>query len=1014
MCYVPVYDKKYENDVEMSKGEALGIKISAPLDRRYAYKLRVRGEVAIPFDHRTEAIFPVYFRKLEDSLVKSGDAYALSFNDDNLEYERSCYQMVRADFAVGAEYLLSVKGRVAGEAEKFALSLEVYYGDSHTRYYYEEPDEKHEINVVDGVAEARVIFKDKVDFAMLKLSAIGFKGEAYIEAPTLTDGEKNYVDGFEYAPEKLGEQSWIGEGFSKSNRPKFTLIANGETAFEGRKSDRLHHFAGVEFEIPESALRNENNEFSLRFEGAGFYGYTVRSVQLITLPKQTEILAVAPYQIVGKPFGVLCYFEKAGEISVKAEEPLRYLGESAVDEGVHVLRFEATELGRNVGIEISDGTYTRSVSVACISDKEDDGVITGTGDFIYINQNYADFYEYLAWYLNENIGDMFTLRSCFRWGATSEADPVFWKKAVGLLKELGIYYVLMIDGRELNGVNANPSLDLLKSEYFLGEQTHERDGAFSYWTQEIDEYESFFYHLLSRKLERSGIYGKYSPVYNKKGEPRIYYAGDNVTNVKEAYEELVKNLARTAEQGATRHTGVTPLFDAFVKAGYKWLGYESMYGSHEMILGAIRGISNSIGNTSFGTHLALQWSTMPAYDPAHFVRYRLSLFLSYMHGVTNINTEEGLWTIETPLADHDRFSYTCTEHRKEQQSLSAYIKTHTRRGKQVRNIAMMVGKYDGMDCFSTGAVYGQAGEYWKYNTPEYSWDLLKVFYPEAEIGAIYHFVKKDGGENLTKNEKAYMEARIEIKEAAKKYQSLGYFTSTPYGVIDLITADAQNLSDYKAIFLLGWNTCSREQLERLSDYMENGGKVVMAKPHLYDSISREEVLTGKALPIACPEAERLLSYRNSGNLIFFDKDAYPIEYAEEYGEQLATLGKEYGSRYVRDTKYVSFTEYALENGATALYLIDINWWDDAKATATLTLSDAAYPFTLDGNRMRTVYVSPSGDKAVMLEACDIDVPEITDLAFALSGIGKANVTVFKGGKAESLSLDVKGNMTVSF
>lgn len=1014
MCYVPIYEKKYESDVNMRKGEALEIKVSAPTDRRYSYKLRVRGEVAIPFNHRTEALFPVYFRKLEDSLVKTEEGYALSFNADNFEHERSCYQMVRADFEPGREYILSVKGRLHGAAESFTLSLEVYYGDSHTRYYYEAPDERHSVDVVDGVAEARIVFKDKVDFAMLKLSAIDFTGEAYIEAPVLTDGEKNFVDGFDYAPERLGDDRWIGEGFSKSNRPKFTLTANGKTVFNGRRADRLHHFAGVEFEIPDSALQDENNEFSLRFDGAGSYGYTVRSVQLITLPKETEILGLAPYQVSGKPFGVLCYFEKACRISVKADAPLRYIGGDTVEAGVQVLRFEAAGVGKNVGIEISDGKYTRSVSVACISDKEDDGIITGTGDFIYINQNYSDFYEYLCWYLNENIGDMFTLRSCFRWGATAEADPVFWKKAVGLLKELGIYYVLMIDGRELNGVNANPSLEVLESEYFLGEQTHERDGAFSYWTQQIDEYESFFYHLLSRKLERSGIYGKYSPVYNKKGEPRIYYAGDNVSNVKEAYGELVKNLARTAEQGATRHTGVTPLFNAFVDAGYKWLGYESMYGPHELILGAIRGISNSIGNKSFGTHLALQWSTMPSYDPAHFVRYRLSLFLSYMHGVTNINTEEGLWTIETPLADHDRFSHTCTEHRKEQYSLSSYIKTHTRRGKQVRNIAMMVGKYDGMDCFSTGAVYGQSGEYWKYNTPEYSWDLLKVFYPEAQIGAIYHFIKKDGGENLTQNEKAYMEARIEIKEAAKKYQSLGYFSSTPYGVIDLISADATNLCDYKAIFFTGWNTCSEQQLERLCDYMAGGGKLVMAKPHLYDSVSREEVLTGKALPLASPVTQRLLSYEKTGNLIFFDKDAYPIEYAEEYGKSLAALGKEYGSQLIRDTKYVSFTEYALENGCAVLYLIDINWWEDAAVGCTLSLADSEYALTLDGNRMRTVYVSPNRKKAVMLEACDIDVSDVTDTSFTLKGIGSAELTLFADGKREDILLEVFGERVVEF
>jgi hypothetical protein len=262
-------------------------------------------------------------------------------------------------------------------------------------------------------------------------------------------------------------------------------------------------------------------------------------------------------------------------------------------------------VGANQNIIISDGKNTRSAEVNVYEEKNDK-VITGSGDFIYINQNFEDFCEYISWYVSENIGDMITLRSSYRCGCTSELDQEFWIKSVKILKGLGLYYALMIDGRELNGVNANPTKEMLDSEYFLGEQTHERDGAFTYWTQDVDEHEAFFYHLLSRKLTRNGIYGKFSPVYDKNKNPRTYYAGDDVTDVKSAYEHLVRNLKCTADDGAIRHTGVTPLFSAFFDAGYKWLGYESMYGNHEIVFGALRGMSNSLGQDSFGAHLALQ------------------------------------------------------------------------------------------------------------------------------------------------------------------------------------------------------------------------------------------------------------------------------------------------------------------------------------------------------------------------------------------------------------------------
>lgn len=999
MSYELIYDKAYEKIQTLSAGGSLQEKVEKQLDNRYRYKVRLRGEVGIPFNHRTEATFPVYFRKLDDSLSETGGEYALSFEESNLEYERSCYQMVRGDFKVNETYTFGVTAKISGAKDNFALTAEVYYGDSKTRYYYEKPDEVHTVALTDcadfTAFEKQIMFREKVDFVMIKLSAIDFKGEALVKTPSLACNGENLVLPYEYAPLKLGEQAWIGEGFSKSNRPTFRLFVNGVKVFEGRKSDRLHHFAGVEFVIPDGALKEKDNEFTLTYGEGNYYDYLIKNFQLITLPKQTELLAVAPYQVKGQEFGVLCHFEKSGKITVNTSEQLQYLGEETVEAGMQALRFAPIATGANAWVEVSDGVVTRKITVKNISEKKEDYIKTGSGDFIYVNQNTDDFYEYLAWYLNENIGDMFTLRSCYRWGATAEADPVFWEKAIAVLKKLGVYYVLMIDGRELNGVNANPPVELLDSEYFLGEQTHERDGAFTYWTQETDEYEEFFYHLLSRKLKRNGIYGRYSPVYNKKGEGRIYYAGDNVSNVKEAYEELVKNLRRTAAEGATRHTGVTPLFHAFLDAGYKWVGYESMYGAHEVILGALRGMSNSVGQKLFGTHAALQWSTMPSSDPAHIVRYRLSLWLSYMHGVSHINTEEGLWTIETPFADYDRYSYACTKHREEQQKLNAFIKTHTRRGKQVRNIAMMVGQYDGMDCFSTGKVYGQAGESWKYAAPEDSWDLLNVFYPQSKLGALYYFVKKGGATNMQYNEQAYIDERLEIKTGAKDYESLGYYTETPYGVIDLIAGDATNLNDYKAIFLTGWNTCSEEQIQRLCAFMDNGGKVLLGKAHLYENVSREEVFAGKGKIVESPWTEKLLSHKN---LEYFDRDGYPADYAEDYRASLNALGKAYASKYIENTKFVSFTEFAEDSGATTLYLLDINWWNDEPATCDLKLGDHKYTLTLGGNTMRVLYVSPNGEKAVLMDNDTVDFEWLSDDEYRFIGNDDTKYTLFVGGK----------------
>ena len=385
-----------------------------------------------------------------------------------------------------------------------------------------------------------------------------------------------------------------------------------------------------------------------------------------------------------------------------------------------------------------------------------------------------------------------------------------------------------------------------------------------------------------------------------------------------------------------------------------------------------------------------------------------------MQGATDINTEEGLWNIENPFEGFDRYSYACTEHRKAQQEFNRFVKAHERKGKQVRKIAMMVGKYDGMDCFSTGRVYGQKKDYWEYSTPEESWDLLKVFYPQAKIGSIYHFVSKGGNTNLREKDEKFLKAWPHLYGGnALDYQSLGYYSSTPYGVIDLISSDAKNLSDYSFIFLTGWNSCSEQQLKRLCDYLEQGGTLMLCKLHLYDSFDRESVLTGKASVIKSEYVDKLLSYEKKGNLIYFDKDSYPIEFKEEYAKELQKAGEKYSSNIFTDSDAISFAEYERENGAKCFYLINIRWWNNQPASIKLNLSNSEYDLTFRDNDMKLIGVSPDKNTAVLVESLDVDILSIDNDKVVLKGIGKAKVAIFNDSITESL-IDVYDKEIIRF
>lgn len=1016
MLYQIVEKKEYQTPYAIGVGASLTETFSGAYDSRYAYKIRLRGEVGIPYLNRTEHTYPIYFRKLDDSLISDGTEYFLNFNKINECYERSAYCMCRGAFKVGKAYRFALRYKAADVKENLSVSLEVYYGGQKTRYYYETADEKHSFALKDAKEfcelEKEIVFQKEVDFVMVKISGVDFKGTASVYTPILTDGETNFVPKFSYIPDELGTQEWIGEGFSLTERPIFTVKVNGIEVFKGHKLDRLHRFAGVEFVLPNGILADEN-KVEICFDKANRYPYIVKEIQWIALPKEFEIVGVSSLQVKDRPFGVLCYTGDAEKIEVENSSVLSYQGCEDIGEGYKVVKFlPKTTSGQLVCGIVADGVR-REFTLDSVVENSENEVLTGSGDFIYVHHDFSDFIEYLSWYLNKNVGNMLTVRCCYRWGMTAEYNEEFWKRAVKALCAVGLKYALMIDGRELNGVNANPTLEVMKSKYFLGEQTHERDGAFTYWTQQFSEHEMLFYHLLSAKLQRNGIYGKLSPVYDKNGEAYLFYTGQEIHNVKEAYEELVRNLKNTGADGATRHTGVTPLFSAFFDAGYKWLGYESMYGPHELILGAIRGMSRAIGQKSFGTHLALQWSTVPCDDYAHALRYKLSLYLSYMHGVTEVNTEEGLWNIENPFTGFDRFSKACVSHREEQSEFYKFVLNHKRTGTFSTKIAMMVGLYDGMDCFSTGKVYGQHGEEWKYAAPEKSWDLLKVFYPQADINSIYYYIKKNGRANLDEEEKTFLDEFDFLYRDVTDYKSLGFYSATPYGVIDLISAKAENLNDYEFIFFTGWNSCTEEQVKRLCAYMENGGTLLMAKPHLYDSLSRKEVLFGKAEILSSEWTEKLLSYREKGRLIYFDTDAYPIE-IEGYEKTLKELAKKYSSGYITQTENVSFSEYEQSTGERTIYLLNIDWWDEKPATCKLCLGKEEYPIELRGNKACTLRISASGAVAALTDSVALDIAQVSENSAVIKGFGSGEITVYANGQARTQSVCVNGETIITF
>ena len=198
-----------------------------------------------------------------------------------------------------------------------------------------------------------------------------------------------------------------------------------------------------------------------------------------------------------------------------------------------------------------------------------------------------------------------------------------------------------------------------------------------------------------------------------------------------AYNECLERI-NSQRFGVKRHTGPAATFKYMLEGGYEWVGAETMYGTMEPLMSFLRGATLDRNITSLGVHHALQWSSSPEDAPEHVRRYRLALYVSYMQGATEINSEEGLFHLEEYYSNFNRFSKACIEHKEQQKDFYRYVSTHTRRGKFYTPLAIIHGRYDGWHGFGRNSTWGWQGI--TDTDAEKSWDMLSEFYPESNLG----------------------------------------------------------------------------------------------------------------------------------------------------------------------------------------------------------------------------------------------------------------------------------------
>ncbi|MCK4591479.1 MAG: hypothetical protein KAT86_06965, partial [Candidatus Latescibacteria bacterium] len=229
-------------------------------------------------------------------------------------------------------------------------------------------------------------------------------------------------------------------------------------------------------------------------------------------------------------------------------------------------------------------------------------------------------------------------------------------------------------------------------------------------------------------------------------------------------------------------------------------------------------------------------------------------------------------------------------------------------------------------------------------------------------------------------------------EEAKTNESLTrLFAGTPFGQVDL-TSPTSDLSAYRAVALLGWNTMTDTIFENLISFAKNGGVLFIIGSHfdirknpmkpfsLYKNGRIKDLIgcnisgygdtvfgkyrTGILCDVECEQiSEHLHFYKNGrGKVFFYNFIDHPSDFrlVKEVQSILEDIGREIHAQESifisgKDACVICHNVWHHDEGKVTVYLSNVNWEDNESKSITLTIGDAVHELEIPPAEMIVVH-----------------------------------------------------------
>lgn len=325
-------------------------------------------------------------------------------------------------------------------------------------------------------------------------------------------------------------------------------------------------------------------------------------------------------------------------------------------------------------------------------------------------------------------------------------------------------------------------------EYFLGDMIGEIGSSFAC------KFAGYFNRGAGKEVDASGIKTDYLDM-------AAAHAG-YVANVSE-YVRIDRGLGMP-DIMSVEATGLNK-YNA--QAGVTIPMLELMCGNPDILVSSLRGVARATDARLWGTYVAHEWyGGMRHDDLLKRKRLELAYKYAYLAGSNVFCLESGDEAIASYGHLYEKDSEICGDYRKVLTDMRDYIKADNRpQGGPKVKVAFVSGLHDAWGGWGGSSIWNQFHrEEWGHNEAEHSWHMLD----ELGIKRTWEDIGNYGEHDLS----AY----------------------PAYGMYDIVPVEASldKLSQYEYLIFLGWNSMTDENMDKLTEYVERGGNLLMSAAHL--------------------------------------------------------------------------------------------------------------------------------------------------------------------------------------